>query len=279
MWLFMGMPLLTIAADFGTKAYIPPDEPAFDAGPGNHGSSTTGAPPPPPPSIPVNFEGGIFSINHYKRYFNINTSEFIQNFINSLNVLKKVENEEELGDMYGPVWVSATVIFTLFFSNTSSNLLVSWFSGVEEKYQYDFRLLTGAISIVYAYTFLIPIVFYGISVFYFKLTGFLTLSKIISIYGYANSAWLPAALLSILRGLLVNHHILSNILKWVSVLAGGLISAAAIFAKVYPNLKNSTLAQDNEKLSAILIGALALAHLGFIIAVKVLFFGDLKVVN
>jgi hypothetical protein len=255
MWLFMGMPLLTIAADFGTKAYIPPDEPAFDAGPGNHGSSTTGAPPPPPPSIPVNFEGGIFSINHYKRYFNINTSEFIQNFINSLNVLKKVENEEELGDMYGPVWVSATVIFTLFFSNTSSNLLVSWFSGVEEKYQYDFRLLTGAISIVYAYTFLIPIVFYGISVFYFKLTGFLTLSKIISIYGYANSAWLPAALLSILRGLLVNHHILSNILKWVSVLAGGLISAAAIFAKVYPNLKNSTLAQDNEKLSAILIGA------------------------
>lgn len=230
--------------------------------------------------IPNNFEGGLFSINHYRRYFNINTTDFFVNAVRSINVVQKFDDqEEEIGDLYGPIWVTATVIFILFFSNTSSNLLKSWLIGGDDKYQYNFSLLTGAISLLYGYTILIPLIFYIISVYYFKLTKFLTLSKVVSIYGYANSVWIPAAIFGILRGLLVNHKVFNEILKWVIVLIGGIVSGVSIGLKVYPVLKNSSIIVGNEKLSFGLSGALVIAHLGFIIAIKVLFFGDLKVVS
>lgn len=230
--------------------------------------------------IPNNFEGGLFSINHYRRYFNINTTDFFVNAVRSINVVQKFDDqEEEIGDLYGPIWVTATVIFILFFSNTSSNLLKSWLIGGDDKYQYNFSLLTGAISLLYGYTILIPLIFYIISVYYFKLTKFLTLSKVVSIYGYANSVWIPAAIFGILRGLLVNHRVFNEILKWVIVLIGGIVSGVSIGLKVYPVLKNSSIIVGNEKLSFGLSGALVIAHLGFIIAIKVLFFGDLKVVS
>lgn len=262
-----------------TKAYIPPDiadditnTPRVPV----DGSNSSGV----VPMVPNNFEGGIFSINHYRRYFNINTTDFFINVIRSINVVKKFEDqEEEIGDLYGPIWVTATVIFILFFSNTSSELLKSWLIGGNDKYQYNFSLLTGAISLLYGYTVIIPLIFYIISVFYFKLTKFFTISKIISIYGYANSVWIPSAILGIFRGLLVNHKLLGGILKWVAVLIGGIISGVSIGLKVYPVLKNSSIIIGNEKLTFGLMGVLAIAHLGLIIAIKVLFFGDLKVVS
>ncbi|CCH41252.1 putative membrane protein [Wickerhamomyces ciferrii] len=283
--------------NIGTKAYIPPDIPAddsslpnvsgkIDSDPSpsynNEGSSSQGI----TPVVPNNFEGGVFSINHYRRYFNINTNDFFGNVINSINVISigeksnEDDNENEIiGDLYGPIWVTATVIFCLFFSNTSSNLIKSWLIGGDEHYQYNFGLLTGAISLLYGYTVLIPFIFYIVSVWYFKLENFFSLSKIISIYGYANSVWIPSAILGILRGLLVNHQFLSGILKWIVVLIGGLISGVSIGLKVFPILKNSTSSIGNDKLIFGLLGVLGIAHLGFIIAIKVLFFGDLKVVS
>lgn len=230
------------------------------------------------PVIANNFDGGIFSVNHYRRYFNLNTSDFFHNIVKSVNIIKNEDDDNELGDLYGPIWVSATIIFILFFSNTSSNLIYGWFNGVENKYQYDFKLLTGAMSLIYGYTFLIPLGFYLISTFYFKLSNFLKLTKIISIYGYSNSIWLPSAILNILRSFLQNHLILNSILKWLNVLIAGLISGFIIIKQIYPTLKNSCLVLENEKLSYILIGTLILCHMGFIIAVKVLFYGDMNVV-
>lgn len=257
----------------GTKAYIPPDIDLSEAG-------QTFQQPAAQTSNPLEqFDGGIFSINHYRRYFNLSTNDFFQQVLNSINFLSKAEDIQQVGDLYGAIWITATVIFVLFFANTSSNLLVQWLKGSGDgKYQYNFNLFTGAISLLYGYTFLIPFALYVISVFYFKFTDFFTLTKIISIYGYANSVWIPSALLSILRGLLANHRLLSSILKWVVVLFGGVVSAASISTKVYPVLKNSSLSVGQENLALLLMVLLGLAHAGFIIAIKVLFFGDLKVV-
>ncbi|CDR40767.1 CYFA0S05e04236g1_1 [Cyberlindnera fabianii] len=271
---------LTTRPAVGTQAYVPQDD--FDLS-----GDTTSQPPlqadtptasGPSPKMSTNFDGGYLSLNHYRRYFNLSTSDFFKNVMNSINILSHVEDEEELGDMYGPIWVTGTVIFFLFFSNTCSSLLTSWFLGGDAKYEYNFSLLTGAITLLYGYTFVIPLVFHLVSVYYFKLTGLLPLSKLISIYGYANSAWVPAAILGTFRGFLANHSFLSNSLKWISVLLGGLISGAAILSKVYPVVKNSTTVVGNDKLGMVLCGLLGAAHIGLIIAVKVSFFGDLSVV-
>lgn len=276
-----------ISDDIGNKAYIPPDVEEESTRQTQSSSSISKTNVPnnetiTQPMISNNFEGGIFSINYYRRYFNINTLDFFQNILNSINIISQnkesINMEQEIGDLYGPIWITATVIFCLFFSNTSSNLIKIWFIGSDdEHYNYNFNLLTGAISLLYGYTLIIPLFFYILSIFYFKLQGFFTLSKIISIYGYANSVWIPSAILGIIRGLLVNHVLINGILKWIVVLIGGIISGISIGLKVYPVLKNSN--NSNEKLIFGLMSILGIAHLGFIIAIKVLFFGDLKVVN
>lgn len=241
-------------------------------------SATTTKPTTTTPHISTNFEGGLLSLNHYRRYFNLSTSDFFKNCVQSVNVLGKIDEVEEIGDMYGPIWVTATVIFILFFSNTCSGLLVSWLQGGDSSYKYNFDLLTGAISLLYGYTFVIPAVYFFLTVWYLKMSGLFPLSKLISIYGYANAAWVPSAILSIARGFLVNHSILSNTLKWISVLFGGIISGASILVKVYPVTKNSCIVMGKENLPMFLCGALLVAHVGLIIAVKVSFFGDLSVV-
>jgi hypothetical protein len=260
------------------QAYIPPDDFAVEPEVQTQPNVTTRSTHDDVPHVSNNFEGGLLSLNHYRRYFNLNTTEFFQHCLSSVNFLQKVEVSDDAGDMYGPLWVTATVIFILFFSNTCSGLLVSWIKGDDSTYQYNFGLLTGAISLLYGYTFIIPLIYYFLTSWYLKLTGLLPLSKLISIYGYANASWVPAAILSITRGFLVNHAILSNTLKWVSVLLGGVISGVSILLKLYPVTKNSCLAVGNEKLAIIVCTGLLAAHIGLIIAVKVSFFGDLSVV-
>ncbi|CEP22745.1 Protein YIP5 AltName: Full=YPT-interacting protein 5 [Cyberlindnera jadinii] len=277
-WLEDDTNLSTTPKAMTTQAYIPPDdfviEPEVPSAPQQLPGQSSDS-----PHISNNFDGGVLSVNHYRRYFNLNTTEFLQNCAQALNfVSTKTDSVEEIGDLYGPIWVTATVIFILFFSNTCSGLLVSWVQGGDSTYKYNFDLLTGAISLLYGYTFLIPTIFYFITVWYLKLTGLFPLSRLISIYGYANIAWVPAAILSILRGFLVNHTILSSALKWISVLFGGVISCASILVKVFPVTRHSCVVVDKEKLAIVLCAALLVAHVGLIIAVKVSFFGDLSVV-
>lgn len=271
-----------------TQAYIPPDDvdDEMRAGAASVPSVSAGRDPGAAgPHVPNNFEGGVFCLNHYRRYFNLNTSDFFAN-VNPTGVFVRCvrssdghgSKADEIGDMYGPIWVTASVIFILFFSNTCSGLLVSWLIGGDSSYKYNFDLLTGAITLLYGYTFVIPTIWYLITVWYLKLGGLFSLSKLISVYGYANAAWIPAAILSIARGFLVNHRLLSNTLKWISVLLGGVVSGAGILLTVYPVTRDGCLAANNGKLAVLLTAALLAAHLGLIIAVKVSFFGDLSVV-
>ncbi|KAH3667802.1 hypothetical protein WICMUC_005202 [Wickerhamomyces mucosus] len=217
----------------------------------------------------INNDDDITINNNGERYFNITSDEFFSNIFSSINVLSKVELEtaQETGDLYGPIWVTATVIFILFFSNTGAHKLNNWLSGSDESYEYDFALFTGAISLLYGYTVVIPIFLYVVSVFYFKLIGFLSLTKIVSIYGYANSVWAPAAILAMFRGFFSNGFI-SSVILWAAVLIGGGISGAAILSKLYPIIRNAAVASDNGKLKTIYLVVLILAHIGFTIGVR-----------
>lgn len=231
-------------------------------------------------SLTKSFEGGYFSLNHYRQYFNIDTNEFIDNCKSSLNPLAKLPNDdnyESPGDLYGAVWITATLLFLLFFCNSLAELLSSWFSITNPddsiKINY-FKMLVSSINLLYGYIIIIPTLLYLIIAFYLKISPLMSLTKFISIYAYTNLLWIPAALLSIFRGFLINHNGMDSILKWTCIAIGALLSGCSIMIKLKDYFDNS-FSEENEKEKITLLALLGLAHFGFAIGVKVCFFGNL----
>lgn len=232
------------------------------------------------PSIQSNktYEGGFFSLNYYRQYFDLNTNQFFSNCLRTLNPIS-VPNADEFnhnGDLYGSVWITASLIFLLFFCNSFASLLSGWFLGIDlDSLNINyFKMIVSSINLLYAYTLIIPLFLYLILKYYLKVLILVPLTKLISIYSYANLLWVPAVLLSIFRGLLVNLHTLDSLLKWGCILVGAVLSGCSIIYKLNFYF-NSIFGNDDKKSAYIILSILAICHLGFSIGVKVCFFGKL----
>lgn len=232
------------------------------------------------PSVQSNktYEGGLFSLNYYRQFFDLNTNQFFSNCLKTLNPLSVPDIDEfsKIGDLYGSVWITASLIFLLFFCNSFASLLSGWFLGIDLNslnINY-FKMIVSSINLLYAYTILIPLFLYLVLKYYFKVLILVPLTKLISIYSYANLLWVPAVLLSIFRGLLVNLYTLDTVLKWVCILFGAILSGTSIIYKLNFYF-NSIFGNEEKKSAYIVLALLALCHLGFSIGVKVCFFGKL----
>lgn len=230
------------------------------------------------------YTGGPLSLNYYRQYFDLDTSEFIQHIWDSMQPFSKVPEEDfdQVGDLYGAVWLTATLVFLLFFCNSFAEMLSGWLShrsqsDTDKKLHIDyFRLLLSSINLLYGYLIVVPAVLWAVLRFYLGIVRLIPLSRLVSIYGYSNVLWVPAALLSIFRGLLANNKTLDTVLKWVCIGLGAVLSGAGIFTKLDQYFKLVLDDTDQHKKQAVvLIGLLVLAHIGFAIGVKVCFFGNL----
>lgn len=222
------------------------------------------------------FEGGAFSLNYYRQYFDIDTKEFFQNCLQSLNPISEVpiDSFEENGDLYGSIWITGTLIFLLFFCNTLAEMISSILKDLDKPNVNYFKMLVSSINLLYGYTLLIPLAIYLVLWFYFKVPKVIPLTRVISIYSYANLLWIPATFLSIFRGILVNHETLGNILKWICVSIGGALSGASIIFKLKQYL-GLVFDDEDDKIKLMILGVLIVAHIGFTIGIKVCFFGNL----
>jgi protein YIPF1/2 len=118
-------------------------------------------------------------------------------------------------DLYGPIWITTTVVLVLFLSGT----LAHYFNGGELPGggKYDFRLLTGAAGLMYGYTFVIPVALWGALKWWGGEAGLL---EVACLYGYANLVWIPVAVGSIST---------ITILNYVFVALGFAMSATFLF--------------------------------------------------
>lgn len=57
-------------------------------------------------------------------------------------------------DMYGPFWTLTTVIFSLFVFSSLASSLSSYLS--DKPFDYDFKLLSIAVAVVYTYGMAVP---------------------------------------------------------------------------------------------------------------------------
>ena len=231
----------------------------------------------------------MFQLHFYRRFFDLDTETFfrkIQQALNPFNGAQAVDDDLYASDseLYGFIWITGTLIFLVFVSSTGSNLLAEWLHPTKksQKYEYSFDLLTLSISLFYGYNVVVPALFWGFTTWFLKFPQPTSLIRVISIYGYTNILWVPITVLNLLIVLIVNnkkHHLLLNLLEWLVVLFSGLVTGLSNITKLRPIVQKNCLllhegdADASTKQAWAIIAGLAVAHAGFVLLVKISFFG------
>ena len=210
-------------------------------------------------------------------------SQFVRLALNPFNNASAVAGVDEDSELYGFIWITATLIFLMFVSSTSSNLVSHWLYSDKDdgKYEYDFLLLTLSIIMFYGYTALVPFLFFAATTWFMKFEERFSLTRVISIYSYANVLWFPVTVANFILVVFISsskHHKLLSALQWILVAASGAVSGLSIVVKLRPLILKNTrglsgdgTAEDQKKLR-LLISVLFAAHVAFTVLVKVLFF-------
>ena len=93
-------------------------------------------------------------------------------------------------DLYGPFWTLTTVIFSLFVFSSLAHSVVSFLSTTDGEYNYNFQLLSIAVSLVYAYGLGVPALLWG-GLKYLGVEW--SLIEAVAVWGYGQFVWIPVA--------------------------------------------------------------------------------------
>lgn len=233
----------------------------------------------------------IFHISFYSRFFDLNTEDFFSNLRSNLHPANRAAaerdaEEDTTTELYGAIWVTATLVFAMFVSSTASNIVSHWeYADLEDpKYEYQFDLLTSSMFLFYGYIIIVPFAIFGLTRWKSNSTGVsrFSVTKLISIYGYSNMLWFPITIVNFVLMVLINNKknkVLLNSLEWAVVMATGVITTHGLFIRVKPILLKELAPQaeaDSEEARKIRKGILlplGAVHLGFAALVKISFFG------
>lgn len=232
----------------------------------------------------------MFQIAFYRKYFQLDTSTFVAKvqdalrFFKAVDILEGAANDTD-NELYGFIWITGTLIILMFISSTGSNLLSAWLHGKtgDDKYRFTFDLLTLSASLFYGYNFLCPLILYLSTTYILKFPQRLSLTQLISIYGYTNVLWFPITLVNFLIVLTVDnskHHVVLNVIEWFFVLVSGAVTGASNLLKTTLVIKKNCfiLAENSTAVNASnlhfrIMVVLAVAHFIFTLLVKISFFG------
>ena len=94
-------------------------------------------------------------------------------------------------DLYGPFWTLSTLIFALFLSSSLGASIAKYLSTQDKPYDYDFQLLSIAVSLVYAYGLALPVMLW-LALRYLGV-GEWSIVEAVAVWGYGQFVWIPVA--------------------------------------------------------------------------------------
>lgn len=217
---------------------------------------------------------GCFSVAYYRPYFDVDTADVKARLARSFMPWKR-DFFELLGnrvDLYGPVWICASLVFLI---GVTSNLS-SWLThpADAEPWHYDFKLLTFAASLVSTCVVLMPLIAW-FAMRYIGLGASVGFLRLVTLYGYSINPFLPAA---VLCGIFP-----SRVWNWAVVTIAFALSAVFLFSNMWGAIKESFAQQlstgtpEGRKRLAILCVGLFGVHAAFAFILKVYFFGTYAV--
>lgn len=151
------------------------------------------------------------------------------------NTLKRHLREKP--DLYGPFWISVTLIFSIAISGNIANYLQH--SASEYQWKYDFHMVSIAATTIFLYVILVPFILWALLKYSISpvediegiddelTTGVL---EIICVYGYSLFIYIPISILWFIQ---------INLLQWGLLLFGTFVSGSVLLLTLTPALRLS----------------------------------------
>ncbi|CAH0560666.1 unnamed protein product [Brassicogethes aeneus] len=207
----------------------------------------------------------FWTVEYYQQFFDIDTQDVIDRIIASVTPKRDNSLKHHLRhkpDLYGPIWISITLIFTIAISGNVANYLQNANTNIHWKY--DFHLVSYAATAIFMYVTLIPFTLWGLLKWSSDVNDLEGLEsnvtpgalELICIYGYSLFIYIPVSIL---------WSIQISMLQWGLVLVATFISGSVLLFTLLPALRLS-----RHKL--FLIAGIILCHLILAAGFKMYFF-------
>ncbi|XP_050672969.1 protein YIPF1 [Leptidea sinapis] len=185
----------------------------------------------------------FWTIEYYQKYFDVHTNEVVERIISSVlpqKVSRNYFDERIKGkpDLYGPIWISVTLIFTIAVSGNIASYLQN--ANKEIHWRYDFHLVSYAATAIFCYVWLVPLALWAALKFTIVPDGqeqletqtpeSPTMMSLFCLYGYSLSIYIPVAILWTIQ---------VSWLQWLLVLLGAFVSGAVLIFWLLPALRKS----------------------------------------
>eukprot|EP00731_Ephydatia_muelleri_P019145 Em0011g1185a len=199
----------------------------------------------------------FLSLEYYQGFFDVTTSEVLYRVLAGMVPVRfsLADAVKKRPDLYGPFWLCMTLIFT---AAISGNVGKFFRSGV--VWQFHFREVTLMGTVLYAYTWLVPLALWAVMWWRGNQTRY-SLLELLSIYGYSVGVFIPVMILWILN---------VDWLQWLLLCVGAVVSGASLVLAMWTPLKVET-----KKIALTISCLLFLLHAGLAVGFKFYYFSAL----
>ncbi|XP_037726767.1 protein YIPF1 isoform X2 [Drosophila subpulchrella] len=187
----------------------------------------------------------FLTIEYYQQFFNVDTYMVLERIANSMipkraagNYLRM--NIGENPDLYGPFWITITLIFSIAISGN----IASYLHHATDSYRwhYNFHLVSYAATCIFLYANILPAVLWALFKYSLKpvdsadaietdsATYTPSLLSLMCIYGYSLAIYIPVSILWVIN---------ISLLQWILVITAALLSGTVLIAVLTPALRNS----------------------------------------
>ncbi|WOL14977.1 hypothetical protein Cni_G23758 [Canna indica] len=196
---------------------------------------------------------GIFSISSYTQYFNVDSDVVIDRMISSIYPMNGFDRKIDGNpDLYGPVWISATLIFMLAALGNVGTYLKQKGVDPSTTWIFDVSYINWAACIIFGYALAVPAAFYFL-LHYFGHSA--SLIRLWCMWGYSLFVFLPTCLLLVVP---------MAVFQWIITILSGAVSSWFVTL----NLKAYAQASD---MMVLLVSAMVL-QFALALFIKIFFF-------
>ncbi|EUB62343.1 hypothetical protein EGR_02796 [Echinococcus granulosus] len=201
----------------------------------------------------------LFSLDYYKSYFDVDTYQVVQRVISGLIPFSKrfslSASLRPAPDLYGPFWIIITLVFSIAFSGSIYEYIISKNASVLSTF--NFGRVTISAAVLFVYWCLMPIVVTSL-VWFRRRKAFSDaqgidkgpeftfgslFSELLAIYGYSMVSFIPVA--------------------WILIGVASLVSLCVLGSATWPIFKQKT-----KQLAIGLLVLIIVAHIAMTVSLS-----------
>lgn len=235
--------------------------PLMQEGNSNSAQLNIDSPKKPSPARESSSEDGVpvkgssfLSFEYYQRFFDVDTMMVVDRIATSIIPKRAPFDYLKLNigtnpDLYGPIWIVITLIFTIAISGNIASYL---HNAGNHHWRYNFSLVYAAATVIILYTTFVPLALWAFLKWSARAddleleepTYTPNLLSLICVYGYSMAIYIPVSIMWTIQFALF---------QWLLVATGTFLSGFALVWILMPAIKAS-------KFSIFITPSIALTH-------------------